>query len=99
MPVPDSDTVCGLSGTLSSSRSAPAREPACVGANAILTLHALPAESVDLQVLAVIVKPALTVIPLMFSTAVPVFVRVTDFAALVVFTACYISNFIHHACT
>src|ERR1022692_1174875 len=86
-PVPDSDTVCGLVGTLSSNLSAPASEPSCVGVKVTLTWHVMRAGSVVPHVFAEIAKSALIVMPLMSRVAVPMLVNVTDPAALVVLRA------------
>lgn len=83
MPVPESDTVCGLPVALSVNDRVPVCAPSLVGLKVTLTLHVLPIASVDPQVVEEIAKPALGTMLVMSRVAVPVFFRVTDLAALV----------------
>jgi hypothetical protein len=86
-PVPESATVCGLPEALSVKLSVPAAAPSSVGVNVTLTVHVLPAASVDSHVLVEIAKLSLAAILPMSSVVVPVFFTVTVLAALVVSTA------------
>ena len=85
-PVPVRLTVCGLPAALSLMVIAPVRVPAAVGVNFTLIAQCLPTASVAPQVV-VLEKSPLATMLVMLSVAVPEFVSVTDFAALVVLSA------------
>jgi hypothetical protein len=87
MPVPDRLMVCGLSRALSVIVTAPARVPVVVGANLMLIWQLDPIARDDLQVVVRVKLPLMAVLMLL-SAAVPVFVKVTVCAALVVPTVC-----------
>ena len=78
-----SATVCGLFAALSVIVSAPDRGPDAVGVKVTEIEHEAPAASDALQPL-VCAKSPLVAIPLIVSAAVPLLVRVTVCAALVV---------------
>src|SRR6266581_1476618 len=85
-PVPVNGTVCGLPPALSVTVSVPVRAPTAVGANVTLMVQFALAASVPGSVPHVFVcaKSPEVAIELMVNPAVPVFVSVTIFAALVV---------------
>src|SRR5258706_295368 len=85
MPVPVRFMVCGLSAALSVIVTAPLRVPVAVGVNLTLIWQLDPAASDDLHVV-VREKAPLVAMLMIFSAAVPVLVRVTVCAALVVST-------------
>lgn len=87
VPVPLSGTDCGFPGALSVKVKEPFRTPAAVGVNFTLTVQLRPALRVLPQVLAEMEKSPVIPMLFMFSVALPVFVTVTVFAALVVFTS------------
>lgn len=87
MPMPVSDTACGLPVALSVKESVPVFAPSAVGLKVTLTLQVLVIASVAPQVLAEIAKPELATMLVMSRVAVPVFFRITDLAVLVVGTA------------
>lgn len=79
-------TVCGLPAALSFIASVPLRRPLLVGLNVTDMLQFLPDPKVALQLL-VWAKSPVFVMLAMLSVALPVLVRMTDFAELVVPTA------------
>src|SRR6267143_1582181 len=87
-PVPVNGTVCGLPPALSVIVSVPVRAPNAVGANVTLILQFAPAAKVAPQALLEIAKLPEAVIELIVRVALPLFVRVTVFAALVVVSNC-----------
>jgi hypothetical protein len=90
VPVPLKLTVCGLPPALSAIVRVPLRLPTVVGTKAMLITQLLPAATGAL-VLHVVpeasVKSPVTDMALMANAKVPVFLRVTDWARLVVPTA------------
>ena len=86
VPVPLSETVCGLPVALSVTEIVPLVLPVIVGAKLTLMVHELPAATLVPQ-LFVCVKPALVAIPEMVSVALPLLVSVTGCDWLVVPTA------------
>jgi hypothetical protein len=82
VPVPLSVTICGVFAALSFIVRVPATVPVPAGLNLTLILQLAPGCS-EAQVVA-LVKLAVMVILVTVSDALPVFVRVTVFAALVV---------------
>ena len=85
MPVPVRLTVCGLPAALSVMVTAPVRVPVAVGLNVTLIVQLEPAESEVPQVVVDAKSPLVTML-VMLNNALPVFLRVTFFAPLVVFT-------------
>ena len=81
LPVPDSDTVCGLFVALSVIESVPVRDPVWVGLKVTLIAQLLPAARV-LPQLFVCEKSPLVAMLLMSSVALPPLVSVAVFAAL-----------------
>jgi len=90
-PVPESATVCGLPAALSATLRFAARAPTAFGANftliAQLALAARLAGHVLVWVKSAAFAPVME-IPVIVSAALPVFVSVTVWAALVVPTLC-----------
>jgi hypothetical protein len=86
-PVPAKVTVFGPSGTLSEILRLPLRVPAAVGVKTTLTVQFFPAATLVPQLL-VCVKSPLAAILEIFSVALPLLVRITVCAALVVPTGC-----------
>ena len=84
-PVPERATVCGLPVALSVTVIVPGRLPAAVGVKVTLMEQLAPAATEAPQVL-VWAYGALATMLVMVSAPVPELVRVTDCAALVVFT-------------
>jgi len=82
-PTPESRTVCGLPGALSVTASEPLLLPEAVGVNVTLILQLAPAATLAPQ-LFIWAKAPVSVIPVIARGAVPVLVRVTACAALVV---------------
>ena len=85
-PVPDSATVCGLPSALSAMVTDAVREPPAVGLNVTLMVQLAFTARVAAHVLVSPKSPALvpvTLIELIVMVALPVFVSVTDCAALV----------------
>jgi len=76
VPVPLSETVCGLPVALSVTETVPLVLPVTVGAKLTLIVHELPASNVEAQLL-VCEKPVLAEIPETVSVAVPLLVAVT----------------------
>jgi hypothetical protein len=85
VPVPERVIVCGLLAALSEMVIAPVCSPAVVGVNVTLIVQLPPAATVMPQLLVCANCPLDTIL-VMLSDAVPVFLSVTDFATLVVFT-------------
>src|SRR5690242_11434717 len=85
VPVPERVIVCGLLAALSEMVIAPVCSPAVVGVNVTLIVQLAPAAT-EMPQLFVCANCPLETILVMLSDAVPVFLSVTDFAALVVFT-------------
>lgn len=83
IPVPDSETEGGVPVALLLSVSEPVRVPRAAGTNTTLTVQVAPAPRLAGQ-LFVCVKSPDTTKPLMDSVPVPVLVRITFFAELVV---------------
>src|SRR5437016_2908473 len=83
VPVPLSDTVCGLPVALSAIVTAPVRVPVAVGVNVTPMVQLAPAASDAPQVL-VSAKSPLAAILVMLRAALPVLVRVTVCETLVV---------------
>jgi len=81
VPVPESGTVCGLSGALSVIVIAPLRAPSWVGVNVTLITQLFPIATVLPQDFATMdwAKSPLVAMLLMFRTAVPELVSVTVF--------------------
>jgi hypothetical protein len=89
-PVPMRLTVCGLPLELSVRLTAAARDPLAVGLNVTLIEHLAPAATLDPQPLVCAKSPGLAPVSAMLEmlkAAVPVFVSVTVWAALVEPTA------------
>src|SRR5450755_3073647 len=93
LPVPDRATLCGLPGALSVNCSEPVRVPVWVGVKVTFTSQVAPAATVPPLTHGVTFLVFLTVasakspvvaIVVMFSAALPVLVRITAFAALLV---------------
>ena len=82
-PVPVKVTVCGLPAALSEMLRLPLRVPVAVGIKITLTVQLFPAGTLVAQ-LFVWVKSPVAVILEIVSAALPVLVRVTDCAALLV---------------
>src|SRR4051812_36231436 len=82
-PVPESETICGLPAAESVTVNAPVRVPVCVGVKVTAMLQLAPAARLAGQEL-VCAKSPLVPILLTLSAAPPLFVSVTDCAALVV---------------
>ena len=87
LPVPESATLCGLPGALLEMVMLPLREPPAIGAKVTLIVQLAAAATLVLHVLvcaksAGFVPP--TVILVIVSGALPVFVKVTRWAALLV---------------
>jgi hypothetical protein len=76
-------TVCGLPAALSAIASVPLRKPPLVGLKVIDMVQFLPAAKVALQLLVCAKSPAVVMLAIL-SVALPVLVRVTGFAGLVV---------------
>jgi len=90
VPVPDSDTVCGLPGALSVTETAALLDPVADGRNVTLIVQLAPAAKLDPHVVVREKSPALvpvTVMLLIVMLEFPVFVRVVLRAVLVMFTA------------
>src|SRR5208283_4114848 len=87
-PVPVSGTVCGLFEALSVIVISPVSAPSCVGLKTTLMMHVCPAASVLPQgfVLVSRANSPLGAMLAMFSVELPVFLSVTFFARLVVFS-------------
>ena len=85
-PVPVRATVCGDPVALSVKEMAPVAEPAAAGSKSADTVQLAPAASVPVQVFVVITKSVEPVIAMVLSVAeaAPVFLTVTDCAAVVV---------------
>ena len=83
MPVPESETVCGLPVALSVNERVPVCAPSPVGVKVTLTLHVLPTASVDPQVVEETANSALGTMLVISRVAEPVFFRLTDLAVLV----------------
>jgi hypothetical protein len=81
-PSPASTIVCGLSEALSVMVTEPYRFPGEVGAKATVIVHVNPTATLAPQVL-VWAKSPLAAMVVMFKAALPVFVRVTVWGALV----------------
>jgi len=81
--VPDSVTCCGLPVALSAIDSVPLREPVAVGVNVTLIVQLDPAARLVPQVF-VCAKSPVTVTPVIVRLAVPLLLRVTALAVLVV---------------
>jgi len=91
LPVPVSLTTPGLSGALSLAVAAPVNEPATLGRKVTLKVHVAPAATVAPHGALpdpVTLKPPLATMLEIFSVVPELFVRVTDFGALEVPTAC-----------
>ncbi len=88
MPVPVSGTICGLPGALSAIVTSPVSAPSCVGLKTTLMMHVFPAASVLPQGLVLVSRAnsPLGAMLAMFSVEPPVFLSVTFFAELVVFS-------------
>jgi hypothetical protein len=86
-PVPVRATVCGLPVALSVSVMAPVLVPAAVGTNFTVTVQSAPPVS-DVPQLFVCVKSPLAAMLVILRVAVPLLVRVTVFAVLVVLICC-----------
>jgi hypothetical protein len=84
-PLPERLTVCGLPDALSAIEIVPVRVPATVGVNVTVITHDAPAARLDPHVF-VCAKSPLAVILLMLKLAVPLFVAVIFWLALVVFS-------------
>src|SRR6267378_6356778 len=89
-PVPVNGTVCGLPPALSVIVSVPVRAPTAVGANVTLIMQFAPAarEAGSVPHVFVSTKSPEAATVLIVNVLVPVFVRVTVFAALVVVSNC-----------
>jgi hypothetical protein len=81
VPVPVSETVCGLVGALSVIVTAPVRVPSCVGVKVTLNLHLAPIPNELPQVLELIAKSPVATMLLILSTPVPLLVIVTALPA------------------
>ena len=88
LPVPDRLTVCGLLAALSVRVMAPVRPPCLVGVKVTWMRHSAPGNT-ELPQSFVWAKSPLAEMLAMFSVALPVLVKVTVFAALVVPTVCF----------
>jgi hypothetical protein len=89
VPVPVSDTVCGLPGALSAIETEAVRVPAAVGRNVTLIVQLALTASVVPQVVVRAKSPEfepVIVIPVIDIVALPLLRRVIALAALVVFT-------------
>jgi hypothetical protein len=86
-PVPDSGTVCGLSGALSVNVRVPVSAPNTVGVKMTFTVHLAAAARIVPHVLAEIAKLPLVAMLLILSEPAPLLVNVTVLAALVVLMA------------
>lgn len=86
LPVPVSETACGLLAALSVMVKVPRAPPPAVGVKVTLTVHSPPAATADAQVLVSANGPE-TATLLTVNEAVPLLVIVTTCAALVVLTA------------
>jgi hypothetical protein len=82
-PVPERATDCRLPVALSEMVKVPGRVPVVVGLNVTLIVQFFPAATEPVQVL-LSAKSPLAAIPEIARLAVPTFVSVTGFAALVV---------------
>jgi hypothetical protein len=89
VPVPVKLITCGLLGASSAMVNAPLRSPMLVGTKVTLTVHETPAPRVegDIGQELLRVKSPLTAIPVMLNATVPVLLRVTVCAALVLPTS------------
>src|SRR5208282_3216150 len=85
MPVPDSDTTCGLLAALSVKLSVPVSAPVWAGEKKTSTLQCLPGANIA-QALVEIPKSPLVVVPVMYNVDEPVFVSVRALTALFVST-------------
>ena len=83
VPVPVSDTVCGLPLALSATESEPVRVPVAVGLKVTLIVQLAPAATLVPQVLVSEKSPVVEML-VMLRVAVPVLVSVTVSAALLV---------------
>jgi hypothetical protein len=83
-PVPESGTVCVCGTPLSVKTSCPVRVPGADGVKVTFTLHVLPIARLEPQVLEATANSPPEVMLVRFKVAVPLFARVTIFAALVV---------------
>jgi hypothetical protein len=83
VPVPDRETVCGPAGALLVMEMVPLREPVFVGAKVTLIVQLLPAFN-ELPQVFVSPKLALAAMLVMLRAALPEFVSVTGWLALVV---------------
>ncbi len=84
VPVPVSETVCGLPLALSVTETAPVREPATVGVK-VTEIVQVPAAATDAPQVLVWLKSPLAAMLVMVSAADPLFVSVTACAVLAVF--------------
>jgi hypothetical protein len=84
VPVPVSETVCGLPVALSVIETAPVRDPAAVGVK-VTEIVQVPADATEAPHVLVWLKSPLAAMLVMARAAVPVLVSVTDCAALAVF--------------
>lgn len=81
VPVPVSETACGLFGALSVMVTAPVRVPVCVGVKVTLNLQLAFAANVLEQVFELMAKSPLAAMLVIFSSALPLLVMVTDLPA------------------
>ena len=90
VPVPVSDTLCGLPAALSVRLRAAVRVPVAVGLNVILNVQLLPTAKLVVQVVVSLKSPLLVPVkdrPLKVSVALPELVSVT-FCALLLVPTC-----------
>lgn len=86
-PLPVRLVTCGLTAALSVAVKLPSTEPPVVGVNVTPTVQLAPPARLAPQLLLAIAKPALAVMLVMLTDALPPFVRVAVWAALVAPTA------------
>ncbi len=89
VPMPLSDTVCGLPAALSLMLSVAVRSPTAPGLKVTVIVQLAPASRVAGQLFVWVKSPAFVpamLMPLIVSAALPVLVSVTVWAALVVLT-------------